>query len=55
MTEPQDDRLESVERHIQDARDAAEDAGILDDPDERRFYESGERSEADDQTIAPPG
>jgi hypothetical protein len=50
-----DERLDQVEDEIQAARRTAEDADILDDPDEPKFYESGERSDIDDQTIAPPG
>lgn len=46
--------LEKIEQTIQKARQAAEDAGILDDPDEPKFYEPGEvHPEPDDQTIAP--
>jgi hypothetical protein len=45
--------LDEVERDIEAARKAAEDAGILEDPDKPRFYESGERSDVDDPTIAP--
>lgn len=55
MTAPDEDRLEHVQEHIDQARDAAEGAKILEDPDEPKFYESGERSDLDDQTIAPPG
>jgi hypothetical protein len=50
-----DERLDQVEQEIQHARKAAEDADILVDPDEPKFYESGELSDIDDQTIAPPG
>ena len=50
-----DEKLDHVEQDIERARDQAEDAGILDDPDEPKFYESGELSDVDDQTIAPPG
>lgn len=49
------DRLEKVQEEIDQAREEAQDAQILDDPDEPRFYESGELSDSDDQTIAPPG
>lgn len=48
-----DERLDEVEHDIQHARDTAEKAHILDDPDERHFYESGELSDIDDRTIAP--
>ena len=50
-----DEKLDHVEQDIEHARDQAEDAGILDDPDEPKFYETGELSDIDDQTIAPPG
>jgi hypothetical protein len=50
-----DERLDQVEQEIQHARKAAEDADVLDDPDEPKFYESGAQSDLDDQTIAPPG
>ena len=51
-----DERLDEVEEQIDEARKTAEDAGILDDPGERKFYESGdEGKQEDDQTIAPPG
>ena len=45
--------LDRVERDIDEARQAAIDAGVVDDPDKPRFYESGERSDLDDQAIAP--
>ncbi|MCU1487788.1 MAG: hypothetical protein JWN67_4534 [Actinomycetia bacterium] len=48
-----DERLEQVEQEIAQARKEAEDADILDDPDEPKFYESGEESDVDDRTIAP--
>ena len=48
-----DERLDEVEKEIQHARQTAEDADILDDPDEPKFYESGAASDEDDQTIAP--
>jgi hypothetical protein len=52
----EDPRLDKVENEIDDARTQAEDAGILDDPDEPKYYESGEiGTELDDQQIAPPG
>ena len=51
-----DERLDQVEQDIADARNQAEDAGILEDPDEPRFHESGEIGrDLDDQQIAPPG
>jgi hypothetical protein len=54
MTDPTDDRLDEVQRKIDDAREAAEDDGILIDDDEPKYYESGSiHPEQDDQTIAP--
>jgi hypothetical protein len=51
-----DPRLEQVEKDIAAAREEAEDAGILDDDDQQKFYESGDMSKGeDDQQIAPPG
>ena len=51
-----DERIEQVEEEIEHARSAAEDADILEDPDEPRFAESGTIGhEQDDQQIAPPG
>ena len=51
-----DERIEQVEEEIEHARDAAEDAGVLEDPDEPRFADSGTiRRDEDDQQIAPPG
>ena len=51
-----EDRLDEVEEQIDEARKTAEDAGILDDPEDRKFYESGDKgTQEDDQTIAPPG
>jgi len=56
MSDTDDPRLDQLDEKIEHARDAAEDAGILDDPDEPKFYESGtEGEELDDQNIAPPG
>jgi hypothetical protein len=49
-----DPRLDAVEEKIQKARQDAEDAGILEDPDEPHYYESGADG-GDDQTITPPG
>ena len=55
-TEGPDDRLDQVEEEIGAARSTAEDAGILEDPDEPTFHESGELGrEADDEQVAPPG
>jgi len=51
-----DARSDEVQEHIDEARRDAVDAGILEDPQEQKFHESGEiEPEADDQTIAPPG
>ena len=50
-----DERLDQVEEDIEKARRAAQDAQILDDPDEPKFHETGDLSDHDDQTIAPPG
>jgi hypothetical protein len=51
-----DERLERIQEEIDAARDTAEDADILEDPDEPRFAESGTiRPDEDDQQIAPPG
>jgi hypothetical protein len=44
-----------VQDEIDKAREEATHAGIFDDPDEPKFYESGSLSDSDDQTIAPPG
>jgi hypothetical protein len=52
MTAPED-RLEHLQETIDSARDKAEEANIIDDPDEPKFYESGDHPELDDQTIAP--
>jgi hypothetical protein len=48
-----DERLEKVQHDIDQARESAEDANILDDPDEPKFHETGELSDIDDQAIAP--
>lgn len=51
-----DARLDKVDEDIKKARDEAEDAGILEDPDEHKYYESGDiGTELDDQQITPPG
>lgn len=51
-----DKRLDDLQQDIDQARDTAEDAGILQDPDEKKYYESGSiRPDLDDQTITPPG
>ena len=51
-----EERIERVEEEIAEARKHAEDAGILEHPDEPLFAESGTiEPEEDDQQIAPPG
>ena len=51
-----DERFEQVEEEIEHARSAAEDADILEDPDEPHFTDSGTIGrDEDDQQIAPPG
>jgi hypothetical protein len=51
-----DERIERVQEEIDAARKGAEEADILDDPDEPRFADSGTIGrEEDDQQIAPPG
>ena len=51
-----DERFERVQDEIDAARKAAEDADILEDPDEPHFSDSGTiHPEEDDQQIAPPG
>ena len=55
MTDSSDDKLDELGERIDSARETAEDAGVIDDPDEPKFYETGEASDIDDQTIAPPG
>ena len=53
---PDASRTDEVQQEIDKARKSAQDAHILDDPDEQKFYESGTvHPELDDQTIAPPG
>lgn len=53
---PDQERLQQLQDDIDSARSNAEDANFLIDPDEPRFYESGEEGkDLDDQTIAPPG
>jgi hypothetical protein len=50
-----DDELQQVEQDIERAKRSAMDAHVIEDPEVPHFYESGELSEFDDQTIAPPG
>jgi len=53
---PDPERLDQLDERIDKARSKAEDAGVLADPDEETFAESGTIGEdQDDQTIAPPG
>jgi hypothetical protein len=51
----EDARLEELSEHIDKARSRAEDAGVLDDPDQEEYVDSGVTEDEDDQTIAPPG
>ena len=55
MSDTSDDRLDELGKKIDTTRETAEDAGIIEDPDEPKFYETGDASDVDDQTIAPPG
>jgi ribonuclease HII len=50
-----DERLDELDDKIEAARREAEAADIIEDPDEPRFHQTGERSDIDDQTIVPPG
>lgn len=50
-----EDRIEQVQEEIDRAREKAKAAGVLRDPEEPKYYESGELSDSDDQTITPPG
>ena len=51
-----DERIERIQEEIDAARHAAEEADVLEDPDEPRFADSGTiAAEEDDQQIAPPG
>ena len=53
---PDQERLQQLQDDIDSARNTAEDANVLIDPDEPRFHESGEvGKDLDDQTVAPPG
>ena len=48
--------LDDLDRSAERTEQEAIDAGILSDPDEQEFHESGTiRPDLDDQTIAPPG
>jgi hypothetical protein len=49
-------RARRPDRQARKTEQEAIDAGILPDPDEKEFHESGSiRPDLDDQTIAPPG
>ena len=51
-----DERIERVQDEIDTTRSTAEEADLLEDPDEPRFADSGTIApEEDDQQIAPPG
>lgn len=51
-----DPRLEAVDDRIEEAKRLAREDGVIDDPSERKWHESGTiHPELDDQTIAPPG
>ena len=51
-----DTALDDLDHRADRAEQEAIDAGILSDPDEQKFHESGTiRPDLDDQTIAPPG
>ena len=59
-TEPGFDDLKEVEEQIDKAKDAADEAVGRDRENmftdaEPAFHETGEASDIDDQTIAPPG
>ena len=49
------ERLDQIGERIDKARSQAVDAGVLIDPDEERYDDSGANPSADDQTITPPG
>ena len=56
MSDPKE-RLDEVQQEIDEARNKAEDDGLIPDPDhEQRYYESSDNAKAkqdDDQTAAP--
>lgn len=53
---PNQERLDELGEHIEQAHDNARDLLNEPHPDEPHFYESGtEGDELDDQQIAPPG
>ncbi|MDQ2826495.1 MAG: hypothetical protein M3Y04_06015 [Actinomycetota bacterium] len=53
--EPDDERIAHITERIDKARGQAEDAGVLIDPDEEHYADSGNTETEDDQTIVPPG
>jgi hypothetical protein len=54
MSDPtNDDRLEGLEEEIDRTRRQAQEADIIEDPEEPKFHETGELSDIDDQAIAP--
>jgi hypothetical protein len=53
--QPEEQRIDQLDEDIERTRDVAEEAGVIDDPDEPKFYESSELSDIDDQAIQPPG
>jgi hypothetical protein len=55
-TKPDATKLDEVQQEIDAAREAAQKAHVIDDPNEPKYYESGSiHPELDDQTITPPG
>ena len=51
-----DTALDDLDRSAERTEQEAIEAGILPDPDDQKFHESGTvRPDLDDQTIAPPG
>lgn len=52
---PDPERIDQLDERIDKARSKAEDAGVLTDPDQETFADSGTEGDQDDQTIAPPG
>jgi hypothetical protein len=50
------ERLDELERKIEEVRQKAEDDDLIDDPDEPLFSDSGTvQPDLDDQEMAPPG
>lgn len=50
---PDPDRLQQLDEDIDHARRTAQDADLMEDPDEPKYYESGSKSDIDDQTALP--